>query len=192
MLSRAVAPRASVEAMLTMRGLCDRRRKGSAPRVRGQQDRQHPLPLGLVAGIVDTAEARHTGIVDHHVETAEMAGDLGNQPLDHLRVAHVEGPAPRLAAFGADVGRHRLGVFRPYVGHRHSGAFPRKDVGGGAPHAAGGAGDQDDLAGHRAAEVGDGVHGMFLSDYAPSSAAPHEPAKIALGRLVQGPAAAWM
>jgi hypothetical protein len=94
-------------------------------------DVEHPGPLGVVVG-GDVALGADPGVVDDHVEPAEVAGDPVNGPVDRRPVGDVAGQAEVPVAGGP----------RVEVEHGRAGAAVGQQVGGGGPDPAGAARDQ--------------------------------------------------
>src|SRR5208337_5248638 len=78
--------------------------------------------------------------------------------LDLGGVGYVEAPSVRASAAGGDLFDDARDARFVDVGDRDERAFIRKQVGGGAAHPAGGAGDEHGAALHRTVESLDWVH----------------------------------
>ena len=116
-------------------------------------------PQLLVAVLVDGATEAHAGVVDQDVDGPERLASRGDGRVGGRRVRQVDvdGRDPTAVA-GDVVGDDGQRVGRA-VEHRHRGALVGEEVGRGAAHAAGGAGDHGHLAFDRAAELGEARHG---------------------------------
>ena len=87
--------------------------------------------------------ARDTGIVDQHIEFAEMAGSGGHDGSPTLLLGYIERFEPRRAANGIG---HLPAFVLQDVGDDYVGAFAREHARRGCPHAGGCAGDNGNLA----------------------------------------------
>ena len=81
-----------------------------------------------------------TGVVDQHVDIAQLAGERLEERLDRFTVAHVEDSRVRPTALRLDRGHRRRQPVGVAVTHRHIGAEPRQRDGRGGTDPASGAG----------------------------------------------------
>jgi hypothetical protein len=86
---------------------------------------------------------RDAGIVDEHIELAEVPGGGGYDRGPTLLLGHIERFEPRRAANGIC---HLTAFVLQYVGDHYLGAFAREHARRGRPHPGGCAGDDGDLA----------------------------------------------
>ena len=143
-LSPGVAPRPSVDAMLTMRAASDFLKYGSANEklLSGQESVQRTVPNLVVAVLVDSAKGTEAGVVDQDIETSETPRNLFNHALDLRAIEDVESPCRRFTTGRTDLIDHRRYARTIDVGDRYLGAFLRKQVSRRAAHPTGGTGNQ--------------------------------------------------
>ena len=82
------------------------------------------------------------GTVEGAVDAPEAGDDIGDERLDTCRLCHIACRRVRFAAGVPHQARGFLGAGRVEVGAEHAGAGTRGGQRGGAPDAAGRAGDQ--------------------------------------------------
>ena len=113
-----------------------------------QIDVQH-LVVQRLRDIRRTAvERRHAGVVDQHVDLAEMSVNRVDQPVYLIPVADVAAMGESAPAERLDLLRHGLARIGLAAGDRDIGAGRRETQRHFPSHTAAAAGDQDDLAGH--------------------------------------------
>jgi hypothetical protein len=134
--------------------------RGPGAAERAGQRHVEDLPPLLVGQVEDRGGAAQAGVVDQHVDAAEVRGGGGDQRFDLRFVGDVAGVGPDLAAVGPGqflAGGGQAGLV--LVADHHLGAFVQAAAGGGAADAgAGRGGDDHDLA----VEQLMAVHGLCL------------------------------
>ena len=120
-----------------------------------EMDRQHLLPLGE-AELLDRLDDLDAGIGNEDIDLAELPDDLGDTAIDFRLVGDIHGHADRLAAGVGDFLCRGLRAGQVEIGNRDRRAILRIDLGDALANAAGGAGDQGDLAFE--------LHGRLLDD----------------------------
>ena len=108
----------------------------------GRIDRHDPVP-GFGAVKILFGAARDAGIVDQHIELAEMPDGGGHDGGPTLLLGHIERFESRR---GADAIGHLPPFVLQYVRDHDLGAFAREHARCGCPHAGCCAGDDGDLA----------------------------------------------
>ena len=136
------------------------RRPGAAERP-GQRDVEHPGPL-LVGHVEHRRGAAEPGVIDHHVDPAEVPGRALDQRGDLGLVGHVAGLRPdHVAVPGGELVAGRGQPLVVLVADRHPGAFFQAAPCGGAPDAGAGRGGDDH---HLAVQQPVPLHGRVSHD----------------------------
>jgi hypothetical protein len=135
--------------------------------MRAQHDGQGAIPNGVIVGaIIQWAKAGDASIVNKNINPAKAGCNLSHHFLNGLMVCHIQRKGTgRGEACRRYFRHHSLARSKVKVSYGHLRAFARKQMGRGAPHARGCAGDDHMAASDRPAQWLIRVH--ILSSYAP-------------------------